>query len=41
MNTTVKVLAGGEEEAKELKFMYNLEEFEGWQHYTLLENTRK
>ena len=41
MNTTVKVLAGGEHEAKQLKSIYISEEFDKWEHSTLLENTRK
>ena len=41
MDKTVKILVGGEEEAKQLKSIYVSEEFEGWEHSTLLENTRK
>ena len=41
MNTTVKVLVGGEDEAKELKSIYISEEFKGREHSTLLENARK
>ena len=41
MNTIVKVLAGGEDEAKELKSIYISEKIKGWKHSTLLENIRK
>ena len=41
MNTTVKVLAGGEQEAKKLKSIYISEKFDKWEHSNLLKNTRK